>query len=125
MENEFIFIIYSGADPAFQVRGSALKKIVPSGGRHENFWGISCEKFPPLDPPLILLSKNSQLGMNLCLVSSAHCAAFCLGVGDCRLCVGATRLLCPSFRAGREGVVPLSRETSTLDAITSTLHLQK
>jgi hypothetical protein len=61
----------SGADPGFQVRGGALKKIVPSRGRHEifgvfrvknhdftpknhiffncrgrreNFWGISCEK---------------------------------------------------------------------------------
>ena len=35
---------YSGADPGFQVRGGALKKIAPSGGRRENFWGISCEK---------------------------------------------------------------------------------
>ena len=61
----------SGADPGFQVREGALKKIVPSGGRREhfgifrvknhdfyakksyffqllreaqNFWGISCEK---------------------------------------------------------------------------------
>ena len=34
----------SGADPGFQVRGSALKKIAPSVGRRENFWGISCEK---------------------------------------------------------------------------------
>ena len=59
------------ADPGFQVRGSALKEIAPSGGRREifwvfrvknhdftqkksyffqlrrearNFWGISCEK---------------------------------------------------------------------------------
>jgi hypothetical protein len=24
--------------------GGALKKIAPSGGRHENFWHISCEK---------------------------------------------------------------------------------
>ena len=35
---------YSGADPGFQVMGGALKKIAPSGGRRENFWGISCEK---------------------------------------------------------------------------------
>jgi hypothetical protein len=28
----------------FKVRGGALKKIAPSGGRRENFWGISCEK---------------------------------------------------------------------------------
>ena len=34
----------TGADPGFQVRGGALKKIAPSGGRRENFWGISCEK---------------------------------------------------------------------------------
>jgi hypothetical protein len=34
----------TGADPGFQVRGGALKKIAPSGGRHENVWGISCEK---------------------------------------------------------------------------------
>ena len=34
----------SGADPGFQVRGGALKKIGPSEGRRENFWGISCEK---------------------------------------------------------------------------------
>jgi hypothetical protein len=67
----------AGADPRFQVRGGGgahLKKIAPSGGRRENFWGISCEKSrfyakrsyffpilggaragcapPPLDPPL-------------------------------------------------------------------------
>jgi hypothetical protein len=34
----------SGADPGFQVRGGALKKIAPSGGWHEKFGGISCEK---------------------------------------------------------------------------------
>ena len=33
-----------GADPGFQVRGGALKKIAPSGGGRENRWGISCEK---------------------------------------------------------------------------------
>ena len=33
----------TGADPGFQVRG-ALIKIAPSGGRRDNFWGISCEK---------------------------------------------------------------------------------
>jgi hypothetical protein len=35
---------HAGADPGFQVRGGALKKIAPSGGRREHFWGISCEK---------------------------------------------------------------------------------
>ena len=34
----------SGVDPGFQVRGGALKKIAPSGGRRDKFWGISCEK---------------------------------------------------------------------------------
>ena len=35
----------TGADPGFQDRGGdTLKKIAPSGGRRENFWGISCEK---------------------------------------------------------------------------------
>ena len=28
----------------FKLGGGALKKITPSGGRRENFWGISCEK---------------------------------------------------------------------------------
>ena len=32
------------ANPGFQVRGGALKKISPSGRRRENVWGISCEK---------------------------------------------------------------------------------
>jgi hypothetical protein len=36
--------LLSGADPGFQVRGGALKKIAPSGGGRENCWGISCEK---------------------------------------------------------------------------------
>ena len=63
----------SEVDPGFKVRGGALKKIAPSGGRRENFWGISCEKsrfyakkilfFPilggraHLDPPLQLVFK--------------------------------------------------------------------
>ena len=34
----------TGADPGFQVRGGALKKIEPSRGRREHFWGISSEK---------------------------------------------------------------------------------
>jgi hypothetical protein len=36
--------LFAGADPGFQVRGGELKKIAPSEGRCENFWGISCEK---------------------------------------------------------------------------------
>jgi hypothetical protein len=79
-----IFVVtrwrFSGADLEFQVRGSALKKIAPSGGRCENFGGFWCEKlrfyaqkiifFPilggggarPLDPPLVL-SGCSKLYM--------------------------------------------------------------
>ena len=34
----------AGADPGFPVSGGVLKKVVPSGGRREHFWGISCEK---------------------------------------------------------------------------------
>jgi hypothetical protein len=34
----------SGADPGFEVREGTHKKIVPSGGRREIFWGILCEK---------------------------------------------------------------------------------
>ena len=33
-----------GADPGFKVRGGALEKIAPSGGKREICWGISCEK---------------------------------------------------------------------------------
>ena len=40
----FYFPYLAGADPGFQVRGGALKKIAPSRGRRENCWGISCEK---------------------------------------------------------------------------------
>jgi hypothetical protein len=36
--------MFSGADSGFQVRGGALKKTAPNGGRREHFWGISCEK---------------------------------------------------------------------------------
>ena len=39
-----IYIYCSGADPGFQVRGGALKKIAPSEGWRKNFSGISCEK---------------------------------------------------------------------------------
>ena len=42
--SQHFYHVYTGADPGFQVRGGALKKIAPSGGRRENFWGISCEK---------------------------------------------------------------------------------
>jgi hypothetical protein len=67
----WLYALIAGADPGFQARWGALKKIAPSGGRRENilvfrvknhdftpknysfsnwggrrenFWGISCEK---------------------------------------------------------------------------------
>jgi hypothetical protein len=36
-------MVFEGVDPGFKVRGVTLKKIVPSGGRRDNFRGISCE----------------------------------------------------------------------------------
>ena len=39
-----VTLLYSGADPGFQVSGGPLKTIAPSGGRREIVWGISCEK---------------------------------------------------------------------------------
>ena len=35
---------FQGQIRDFTLGGRTLKKIAPSGGRHENFWGISCEK---------------------------------------------------------------------------------
>ena len=35
---------HQGRIQDFKLGGGALKKIAPSGGRHEHFWGISCEK---------------------------------------------------------------------------------
>jgi hypothetical protein len=40
----------TGVDPGFQVRGGALKKIAPSGGRRENVLGISCKKNHDITP---------------------------------------------------------------------------
>ena len=68
---------HPGADPGFQVRGGgggALKKIAPSGGRRENFWGISYEKSrfyapppppAPLDPPLPSIFKAPNVAKHL------------------------------------------------------------
>jgi hypothetical protein len=42
--NTWVFPYWPGADPGFQVRGGALKKIAPSRGRREHLRGISCEK---------------------------------------------------------------------------------
>ena len=66
----------AGADPGFQVRGGALKKIAPSGGRRENIWGISCEnsrfyaKKADYRISLPSLTSNSK---NKTVVSKLHC----------------------------------------------------
>ena len=66
----------SGADPGFQVRGGALKNIAPSGGRHENVWGISCEnsrfyaKKADYRISLLPLTSNSKIKT---VVSKLHC----------------------------------------------------
>ena len=52
-----IYSVCTGADPGFQVRGGgAIKKIAPSGGRREKFWGISCEKNTILRQKIIFFS---------------------------------------------------------------------
>ena len=42
-KNLFVYIP-QGWFQDFKLGGGAFKKIVPSGGRCENFWCISCEK---------------------------------------------------------------------------------
>ena len=45
--NLYYMLMFTGADPGFQVGGGGgghLKKIAPSGGKRENCWGIQCEK---------------------------------------------------------------------------------
>jgi hypothetical protein len=39
-----ICTVFEGRIQDFKLGGGALKKIAPSGGRREHFWGISCEK---------------------------------------------------------------------------------
>ena len=83
-----------GADPGFQVRGGALKKIFGGiscensrfyakkiifsncGGRRENCWGISCEKsrfyakksyfFPILDDPPLKMTVTLETRVLVC-----------------------------------------------------------
>jgi hypothetical protein len=70
----------AGVDPGFQVRGGALKKNAPSGGRREKFWvsrvknhyftqknhiffqfkGGAGRVRPPLDPPLLRSRKSKK-----------------------------------------------------------------
>ena len=47
----------AGADSGFQVKGGTLKKIVPSGGRREHFWGISYEKITILCQKIFFFSN--------------------------------------------------------------------
>jgi hypothetical protein len=61
----------AGADPGFQVRGGALKKIAPSGGRCEHFWGISCEKARFYPKKIIFFSiLGILMGTNYALLSA-------------------------------------------------------
>ena len=90
----------SGADTGFQIRGGVLKKIAPSGGRRENFWGISCEnsrfyaKKADYGISLLPLTSNSK---NKTVMSKLHCMSNLqfkfhfnplsgyLGVAGCRI----------------------------------------
>jgi hypothetical protein len=53
-----------GADPGFQVRGGALKKIATSGGRREHFLGFSNFR-GKLTLILIIVLKNIILGISI------------------------------------------------------------
>ena len=72
----FSLLYYAGADPGFQVRGGALKKIAPSGWRRENLLAISCEnsrfyaKKADYRISLLPLTSNSK---NKTVVSKLHC----------------------------------------------------
>jgi hypothetical protein len=67
----YLYYTLPGADPGFQVRRGALKKIAPIEGRREICWGISCEKsrfyakksyffqYPPLIA--VVLSMNLEV----------------------------------------------------------------
>jgi hypothetical protein len=46
MNSAYNFNLYikQGQIQDFKLGGGTLKKIAPSRGRRENFWGISCEK---------------------------------------------------------------------------------
>ena len=68
---------YQGRIQDFKLGGGgAVKKIAPSGGRHENFWGISCEnsrfyaKKADYRISLLPLTSNSKIKT---VVSKLHC----------------------------------------------------
>ena len=88
----FVYLSIStvpGADPGFQVRGGALKKIAPNGGRRENCWGISCEKSR-------FYAKKSFFSN---FPGSALCSSTCFF------------LRCPTF-------VPILKSSSTVSKLT-------
>jgi hypothetical protein len=47
----------------FKLGGGVRKKIVPSGGRRENFWGISCENYWSFMKLYIVVVYNLQMCM--------------------------------------------------------------
>ena len=59
LEQKHRDIIYSeqGRIQDLKLGGGTLKKIVPSGGRREIFWGISCEKSRFYDKKIIFFSN--------------------------------------------------------------------
>ena len=67
---------YQGRIQDFKLGGGTLKKIAPSGERHENFWGISCEnsrfyaKKADYRISLLPLTSNSKIKT---VVSKLHC----------------------------------------------------
>ena len=86
-----------GADPGFQLRGGALKKIAPSGERHENFWGISCEnsrfyaKKADYRISLLPLTSNSKIKT---VVNKLHCMSnLSLQSIECYLEVAGCRII--------------------------------
>ena len=88
-----ISLCITGADPGFQVRRGALKKIAPSGEMREKFWGISCEKSRfyakksffsilggrrvrcSLDPPLYCIEQPEQLSNYVFIPFNYFCLA--------------------------------------------------
>jgi hypothetical protein len=71
-------VLRAGADPGFQVGGVALKKIAPSGGKREKFWGISCEKsrFYAKKIQFAYLLEIKSDSMNVTHTLFIHCIAF-------------------------------------------------
>jgi hypothetical protein len=62
----------------FKLGGGVLKKIAPSGGRREHFWGISCEnsrfyaKKADYRISLLPLTSNSKNKTVMKILTTAH-----------------------------------------------------